>query len=140
MNFLWTPELSVGVASIDAQHQELFQRVNALLVAVGGERQESEILATLAFLGDYVVTHFEDEERLMRETGYPGLAAQRAEHEHFTGAFRQLRAMFARRGIDALLARDVERGVCDWLVRHVQGTDRALGEWLSARGMAERSA
>ena len=140
MTFLWTPELSVGVASIDAQHQELFQRVNALLVAVGGERQESEILATLAFLGDYVVTHFEDEERLMRETGYPAFPIQRAEHEQFTGTFRQLRAKFARHGIDAILAQDVRRDVCDWLVRHVQRTDRALGEWLSARGIAERSA
>ena len=140
MTFAWTPDLSVGIAAIDTQHQELFQRANALLVAVGGRRQEHEVLATLAFLGDYIVTHFDDEERLMRAAAYPGLPVQRAEHEQFAGAFRQLRTKFARHGIDALLAQDIQTEVCDWLVRHVQGTDRELGAWLSARKTADRSA
>lgn len=34
MRFVWTPDLSIGVESIDVQHQELFQQVNALLVAL----------------------------------------------------------------------------------------------------------
>jgi hemerythrin len=137
MSFVWTPALAVGVDAIDTQHQELFHRVNALLVAIGGQRQEREVLGTLAFLGDYVVRHFEDEERLMRETGYPALPVQLAEHQQLTTAFTRLRTKFARHGIDSVLAKDVESELCDWLVRHVQRTDRALGEWLSARGLAQ---
>lgn len=134
MSFVWTPALSVGVTTIDRQHQELFQRLNALLVAMGGQKEEGEVLATLGFVGEYVVTHFEDEERVMREESYPGLAYHLAEHGRFVDTFQRLRTRFARHGIDARLGKDVEVELCDWLVQHVQGTDRALGQWLSAAG------
>jgi hemerythrin len=134
MSLVWTRDLSVGVESIDVQHQELFRRLNALLVAIGDQRQEQEVLVTLAFLGDYVVSHLADEEQLMREIGYPELPVHLAEHGQLSGAFGRLSTRFARHGIDAVLAKDVESELCDWLVRHVQRTDRALGEWLSRRG------
>jgi hemerythrin len=133
MSFAWTPDLAIGVDPIDVQHRELFLRVNSLLEAVGGQRQEREVLEALAFLGSYVVTHLEDEERLMRETGYPGLSDQLVEHGHFINAFGRLRTKFARHGIDAVLAKDVEGELCNWLVRHLQGTDRAFGDWLNGR-------
>jgi len=136
MSFVWTPALAVGIDSIDAQHRELFPRVNALLEAVGGNREEQEILRTLAFLGNYVVGHFGDEELLMRETRYPGLALHLSLHAQFDEEFSSLRTTFSRCGLDATFARKVRTKVCDWLVQHVQGTDRALGEWLSARGLA----
>jgi hemerythrin len=135
MTFVWTSDLSVGVDAIDLQHQELFLRTNSLLVAIGDRRAEGEILTTLAFLGDYVVSHFEDEERLMQAAGYPGLAEHVAEHGRLTKAFDRLRRKFALGGIDELLVEDVERELCAWLVHHVQGTDRALGGWvLRGRG------
>ncbi len=139
MSFVWTPALSVGVDSIDAQHRELFGRVNALLVAVGGNHEEQEILRTLAFLGTYVVGHFGDEELLMRETRYPGLALHLSLHAQLDEEFSSLRTRFSRRGLDARFARDVRAKVCGWLVEHVQGTDRALGEWLSARGLSQHA-
>lgn len=139
MSFVWTPALSVGVDSIDAQHRELFRRVNALLVAVGGDREEQEILRTLAFLGNYVVGHFGDEELLMRETMYPGIALHLSLHARFDETFSSLRARFARQGMEATFATEVRTEVCDWLVQHVQGTDRALGEWLAARGLAQHA-
>jgi hemerythrin len=139
MSFVWTPDLSVGVESIDIQHQELFLRVNALLAVVKNGPQEQEVLQMLAFLGDYIVRHFEDEEQLMQKTGYPGLARQLAEHQQLMAAFKRLRTKFARHGIDAMLAKDVEGEVCDWLVRHVQVTDRALGEWIAGGNRAERT-
>ena len=137
MSFVWTPALAVGVEPIDTQHQELFHRLNALLTAIAGQWRDREVLGTLAFLGDYVVRHFEDEERLMREAGYPALPVQLAEHQQFTTAFARLRSRFARHGIDGAFAKDVESGLCDWLVRHVQRSDRALGEWLSTRSAAQ---
>ncbi len=133
MSFAWTPALSVGVATIDRQHQELFQRVNALLVAVGGQREDNEVLSTLGFLGEYIVTHFEDEERVMQERAYPGFAFHLGEHRRLVGTFERLRQKFARHGVDRLLTEEVEAELCDWLVQHVQGTDRALGQWLSQR-------
>lgn len=44
MSVVWTEEAyGTGVAEIDAQHQTLFDRVNALLLACEGDRPEREI-------------------------------------------------------------------------------------------------
>ena len=134
--FAWTPDLSVGVEAIDAQHRELFDRVSALLSAVASRREADEVFRTLAFLGDYVIAHFEDEERLMQVEGYPDLPQQLAEHAHFHARFNQLCRKFARAGVDATLSVDLRHVVCDWLVHHVRGSDAALGRWLNAREAA----
>src|SRR5690242_15347342 len=136
MILAWTPRLSVGVHAIDEQHRELFRRANELLAAISARQGAAEVLSTLGFLGDYVVSHFDDEFRLMQDTAYPHRAEHLAEHGRFNDAFRRLRASFARSGSDASLATQVEREVCDWLQRHVMETDRKLGEWLAARGLA----
>jgi len=134
--FVWTARLSVGAGAIDEQHRELFSRVNALLGAIAARRATSELLAMLGFLGEYVVTHFADEARLMADASYPRRAEHLAEHARFDQAFGILRAGFARGGATSTLAADVEREVYDWLTRHVMETDRELGEWLASRGLA----
>ncbi|MHB9035807.1 MAG: hemerythrin domain-containing protein, partial [Armatimonadota bacterium] len=55
----WTPDLAVGVREIDDQHRELFKRVNDLLEAMSKGKGRDEIAKVVAFLGNYVVTHFE---------------------------------------------------------------------------------
>jgi hemerythrin len=134
--FAWTPELAVGVEAIDAQHRELFARVDALLRAAREGRGPVEALHVLGFLGEYVVEHFALEEALMREGAYPGLAAHRAEHAALERRFAALRTSFARAGADDALAESIEAELCGWLVRHVAGTDRALGAWCAARPAA----
>ena len=134
MTFAWTPDLAVGVPSIDAQHQELFRRAQCLLLALADRAGEREVLHTLGFLGDYVATHFEKEERLMRARGYPELALHAYEHRRFAESFDLLRRRFASLGVDGQYLRDVEREVCEWLTHHLDFTDRALGSWLQAHG------
>lgn len=134
MAFAWTPELAVGVEQIDEQHRELFRRAGALFVASRDGSGPLAVVRTLAFLGEYVVAHFADEEALMRDVGYPDLAAHAAEHAGFLARFQRLRAGFARGGADADLADDVEREVSAWLRQHVSGSDRSIGEHVRARG------
>jgi hemerythrin len=133
MNVRWTPALSVGVERIDAQHRELFARLDALLTALAEARGPEEVFGTLSFLGEYVSTHFLAEEALMQHVGYPGADAHVVEHESFIGRFRRLRSLFARGGADASLAGDVKRELADWLTEHVCGTDRALAEFVRAQ-------
>lgn len=132
--YAWTPGLSVGVDGIDAQHRELFARVNRVVEVVEGRAATAEIVRVLGFLSEYVDTHFADEEALMRGASYPGAAAHAAEHARFVRTFRRLRTEFARVGADAGLAEEMRRDLCAWLVDHVSGTDRALGAFLRARG------
>ncbi|HUL61291.1 MAG TPA: bacteriohemerythrin [Anaeromyxobacteraceae bacterium] len=127
----WTSALTVGVAEIDAQHQELFRRVDRLLDAMlANDRAEGERL--VGFLLEYVKFHFADEEALMLRRRFPGLAAHQAEHAAFAVEVEKLAADFRARGATAALILALEREVCDWLRDHVYLSDVQLGKFVLA--------
>jgi hemerythrin len=132
MTFMWTPDLAVGVETIDEQHRELFQRAGRLLESARGGAEATEVMRLLGYLGEYVDTHFTAEEALMAEARYPEADADehRAEHARLTAKFRQMRDGFARAGAGPQLADQVRREVCDWLRHHVTETDRALATFM----------
>jgi hemerythrin len=135
MAFEWSDDLSVGVERIDAQHRELIARTNALLRALpgGGGPASQAAMETLLYLSAYVEEHFADEERYMAEVAFPGLPAHRVEHLGFRETLRVLVRRFSLGGIDEVLRRGIEEEVCGWIVRHVLGTDRAIGQFVRGR-------
>jgi hemerythrin len=133
MTFEWTPDLSVGVDLIDREHQELFARANALIMAAATTAAADQSLEALRFLADYVVTHFDAEEQLMAEVSYPDAPAHRAEHDWFRGELARMTRRFSLIGADPVLELMVQREVCEWIYRHVAGTDRRLGQYVTRR-------
>ena len=128
----WTPALAVGVPEIDAQHQELFRRAERLIAALrAGDK--AQVLPLLAYLDEYVVHHFQAEERLMRELDYPGLAAHAAAHEAFRADFTGLVGDFRRTGPTALVALTIHNWLSDWLRMHIGGEDQELGRFAASR-------
>ena len=136
MRVAWTPDLAIGVALIDAQHQELFSHAAAFVAATERGEGEAHVLETLGFLAGYAVTHFEAEEALMRATGYPDLPAHEQEHQGFHATLRELTMSFARQGRSDLLAATTARKLVAWLETHVRTTDRTLGAWMRERPRA----
>ncbi len=131
MAIVWDPTLKTGVPEIDAQHEELFRRLDALLEAIRGGRSRDEVGRTLAFLDDYAGHHFGTEEALMEARGYPALADHRAEHESFRADLRALEAEFLRDGPSASLIIRVNTHVTGWLRSHIYRTDRAMAGFLT---------
>lgn len=136
MQVAWTSDLEIGVAQIDAQHQELFARAAAFLAATERGQGEAHVLETLGFLAGYAVTHFEAEEALMRASSYPEQAAHEQEHRAFHATLHELTMAFARQGLSDRLAAATSRKLVAWLDEHVRTTDRALGWWMRGRARA----
>jgi hemerythrin len=131
----WTSTLSVGVPELDAQHQELFRRIDRLLDAMlHNDRSEAERL--LAFLRAYVVDHFAAEERLMAEVGYPDAAGHAEEHHRFAATLHEVDLEFLASGPTAALVLKLEQHAVGWLHDHVYFTDVALGRFVHARQAA----
>ncbi len=131
----WSPSLAVGVAEIDAQHQELFRRAERFIAALRtGDR--GEVLPLVRYLADYVVEHFAAEERFMREIGYPGLEAHRSVHETFREDFAEVMADFERKGPTPLVALTMHNWLSDWLRRHVGSLDVEIGRFADAKRRA----
>ena len=141
MALQWTSTLAIGVPELDAQHQELFRRIDRLLDAmIHNDRSEAGRL--LAFLRAYVVDHFSAEERLMAEVGYPDTARHVLEHRDFAATLQEVDRRFLVSGPTAALVLELEQRVVGWLHDHVYFTDVALGRYVHARqaSAADRAA
>jgi hemerythrin len=129
----WDPSLAIGVDRIDAQHRELFHRIDRLLEASRSHTTASEVGAMLEFLAAYVREHFQTEEALMEAIGYPGAAEHRAEHLSFARELTDLRAQHAAEGGSALLVVRVTSRATAWLRDHIYRSDKQLGKYAAER-------
>lgn len=133
MEFQWSDELLTGADDIDAQHRELFFRVNALLQACTQQKGKDEIGNYLQFMMDYAAFHFAAEEREMTTHRYPRLAEHEAEHEEFKKRINELNREFREFGASIHVVLLAVRASGDWLVKHVRGTDRKMAEFLKKK-------
>jgi hemerythrin len=131
MVIAWDRSLLVGVPVIDAQHQELFGRLDRLFEAIRAGRSALEIGNLLDFLAGYVREHFAAEEQVMKDASYPDRGAHEAEHRRFELDLLALRGEFERDGPSALVVVRVNARITLWLRDHIYRTDRALGAFLS---------
>jgi hemerythrin len=138
MTIRWHPALAVGHLGIDEQHRELFRRAQGLVDALT-RADRADVVRHFEFLGGYVVEHFAAEERLMIETGFPGVGVHKAEHDRFVRDYRALRGMFERHGIVPALTVKTGIWLADWLERHIGGADQRLGGHLAGH-QVQRSA
>jgi hemerythrin len=126
----WTSDLSVGVDLIDDQHQELFRRVNQILVAGKAGCGRAEAASMLEFLEQYVVEHFDTEERWMHASAYPECTAHKHQHDAFKRELRKLGELFRAGGATLVLVIRLNRTACGWLTDHVRKSDKAFGRFL----------
>lgn len=128
----WQDGFGVGHAGIDTDHRRLFELFNELVSAVNANRADTEIEGVLIELLDYTDRHFDREERLMREHGYPDYAVHKTMHDTFV---RQVH------DVNNALDAGGEQGAYvlgflgKWLSGHILGVDKKLGAFLRERGV-----
>jgi hemerythrin-like metal-binding protein len=128
----WNDSYSVKVTCCDEEHKKLISLINSLHQAMSAGKGRSVIGPVIQELHNYVGSHFRNEEALMEKTGYPALAAHRGEHQKFVA-----QAVKFSDELEEGLAVPMEviMFLRDWLVNHIQHTDRAYGPHLNARGI-----
>lgn len=128
----WRAALEVGHAKIDSEHRSLVDALNRLHAAMKQGKGKDEIEKTLLFLKDYTVEHFKGEEKMMMAYRYPGTDAHCAIHADLVKEVSTLIANF--QSGKTVLTSAVFDFLEDWLVKHIQGEDKALGEFLKSKG------
>lgn len=130
----WTDKLSVGVAQFDAEHKKLVGMVNELFDAVQSGHGKEALGKILDGLIAYTKTHFANEERLLQQHGYGDLAAHKREHEALAQQVVDVQRKY-HAGATATLSMEVMNFLKNWLVKHIQGSDRKYGVYLNAKGL-----
>lgn len=129
----WKDEYSVGVAKFDEGHKKLCAIINELHAGIIQGKGMDTQKKVLKGLVDYAMNHFADEERLMKEYGYPDRPAHKQEHEEFRD--RLLEFVEAHLQGSAPLTVDLLAYLVDWLERHITGTDKKYQAFFNSRGV-----
>ncbi|MDR2780371.1 MAG: hemerythrin family protein [Synergistaceae bacterium] len=133
MKYAWDESIEIGHPEIDAQHRQLFAAFNEFMGACEEGKGHSEIANTMEFLGEYVIRHFTDEERVQQENHYPDYYKHKRYHDEFKIMIISLKSDFKLEGPTAEVISRIQSSIGDWLVNHIKIEDMKIGEYLRAR-------
>ncbi len=126
----WSANYAIGVKEIDAQHQELVNKLNELLEACAQGKGKEAINGMVDFLGEYVSFHFATDERFIKQSNYPEAPYHIQEHRNFVQTVEKLKEQIAQETIGPGTVVTVNRTVTDWLINHILKVDTKLGTFL----------
>ena len=130
----WNWKMSVGVAVLDNEHKQLVAMVNELYDGIQGGKGTEALAHVLDGLITYTAAHFKHEEDFFAKTGYPATATHKREHDALTKQVLDVQAKF-KAGSPGTLSLEVMNFLKNWLINHIQGSDKRYGLHLNAAGI-----
>ena len=121
----------VDVQKIDQQHAELIGKFNSLNDAVKSKAPREEIYRLIDDVIAFTRLHFDTEERVMAESGYPEIEAHRKKHRELLQEAQRLKSRLDYVG---------EEMFTDWfnhwpfahVLAHIQYADRTMEDYAAA--------
>ncbi|OFX26013.1 MAG: hypothetical protein A2V77_05375 [Anaeromyxobacter sp. RBG_16_69_14] len=128
--------IATGHHEVDSQHASLLGALARLRAA-----KAEAVWESLRFLQQYTESHFQYEEALMEDVGYPDFAAHKQRHEDFLRQMNALQEGLERDGATRESLGTLADTVGAWVVEHVLDRDRHLAEFIRSQvpGQASNS-
>ena len=120
----WNDGFSVGIDSVDFEHQEMIELINQLYAELS-DRTDTEAIEH--FLGDIHATisaHFALEERVMKRSGYDEYQEHKEDHEELLDQIRDLMDEFEGNPEEAIGV--LKNRLGDWFEGHFASFDARL--------------
>jgi hemerythrin len=120
----WKSEYSVGNASVDHEHQQMINQINAIGVRLGDIPSVKDIESILGEIHADISAHFALEEHLMKLASYAEYEAHKNDHEDLLCEIRELMDSFVwdpETGKELL-----QRKLSDWFGNHFATFDARL--------------
>lgn len=125
---VWSDAFVLGHGPIDDTHREFVDCVRAIQLA-----PDDGLLDALIAFEDHARQHFAEEDRWMRETGFPPRDCHIDEHAAVLRSVEQVRDL-AQRG-DRSEVRRLANELARWFPGHADWLDSALAHWLCKRAL-----
>jgi len=131
---MWKEKYTLGVEAIDAQHRELFERVESFMLVLRSKEpwdlKVEKVKDTLDFMKEYVVKHFHDEEVYQKKVGYPDCGRHCEIHAQFTAEVGEFVKLFEEEGYQEPLVQKFAGKLLAWLINHVAATDQKIADYV----------
>ncbi len=136
----WDENIAVDIREIDNQHKKLVGIINTLFDAMVDARGLDVIDDTLKQLASYVTYHFTTEEEYFNQFEYTESEHHKNEHRIFFEQFQVIvktydEGKIRRDGSTKSITIEVWQLLKDWLVNHIQRSDRKYVSLFKDRGM-----
>ena len=135
---MWKDKYSIGIELIDEQHKELFKRVSDFLQTVESkdswEDKLEKVKETMAFMQEYVIVHFDDEEAYQEQIGYPDIENHKIAHFKFKEGVNDYVRIFEEEGFNEEKIQEFGGKLMAWLIMHVGKMDQMIGEYAKSKG------
>lgn len=132
----WNESMSVGVGILDNDHKYMISIVNELHEGIVAGHDKEILGNVLHELIEYTIVHFAREEEMFERTEYPAASAEahRSEHRELVARVTNVVARYDTRPV-ALLDLELMSFLQNWLVTHIQGTDKKYTNWFNSHGI-----
>ena len=124
----WTQELSVGIESLDQQHQNLVEILNKFNEGRRRGRGTKIMNNILNEIIGYTQEHFAFEERLLEEAGYPGLKLHQSQHRQLIQKIERFQFDFIQQ--NRRITAEMGEFLNYWLTSHILKDDKEYSECL----------
>lgn len=129
----WKPDYSVNIESIDSQHQALVSIIGRLRGAMLEGKTRQIVAPLFTAMNRYAKYHFEYEEQLLEDNGYPDLESHRNEHAKLVEELKDLESKYVNGTLHA--GAPLMHFLRTWLLDHIGGHDQAYAAFLNERGI-----
>jgi len=120
----WKSEFSVGIASMDFEHQKMITLINEIYDEMSQRKDPDSIEQFLGDIHAAINAHFALEERMMKDAGYIEYEAHKDDHEELLDQIRDLMDEFRNdpeKGFELL-----RENLSDWFAKHFASFDARL--------------
>jgi hemerythrin-like metal-binding protein len=123
---IWTRKNEIGIPVIDEQHRGIISIINSLHYFIQNCHSEKIIKPTMIMLVQYTIVHFQTEEALMKEAGYPALDKHMAMHKILAEKTRELTIEVHKTKDSDKILQFLKR----WWLTHINNEDRKYIPYL----------
>lgn len=126
----WSPNLSVGIEAIDADHEVLIDLLNRLGAEIEGGGTHEAVAERLDELIAQTESHFRREEEIMTREEYPEAEYHGRLHAALLQEVRDFRKDLEE-GME--VGPEITKFLKTWLISHILESDQHLGGYLEGR-------
>ena len=128
----WNSNISVNIMEIDNQHKKLIEVINELHDSMIKGKSKDILNGLLNDLTNYTVEHFGLEEYYMDKFNYINSSIHKKEHKDFIKKVAEYHNDLKNGKF--LLSVQVMNFLKDWLINHIQGSDKKYSEFFIEKG------
>ena len=131
----WKNEYSVGIKTVDKQHQLIMSSFANIVNSIHSELAWSAIHYSILELKELALRHFAVEDALMELFGYPKITEHQTNHENFMNRLEEILNISIRKSANKELLALLE----EWKSKHILGADMDYAKFILSGASVIRS-